>query len=100
MARACPYSGYQQQISQNSIASTTPIPYQLPPPQYPNTSHIGTQQGHGRGGRGFVRGSSQASTSQRDGREQPQIFALAQQNVQIPNVVEITHDVQRIIENE
>ena len=74
--------------------------YQLPPVQYPNTSQIVTPQGRGRGGRGFVRGSSQASTSQQEGRGQPRIFTLTQRNAQAPNVVEVTPDGQGVAEDQ
>ena len=78
MARACPYSAYQQQIPQQTIASAAPAQYQLPPPQYPSTSQIVTPQGRGRGGRGFMRGFGQASTSQQGGRGQARVFTLTQ----------------------
>ena len=87
MARACPYYAYQQQIPQQTIASAAPAPYQLPPPQYPSTSQIVTPQGRGRGGRGFMRGFGQASTSQHGGRGQARVFTLTQQDAQASNAV-------------
>ena len=40
IARTCPYSGYQQQFPHQSIVSAAPVPYQVPPAQYPNISHL------------------------------------------------------------
>ena len=87
MARTCPNSGYQRQFPQQTIASAAPVSYQLPPAQYHNTSQAVTQQGRGRGGRGFVRGIGQASTSQQGGRGQARVFTLTQQEAQASNAV-------------
>ena len=61
--------------------------YQLPPILYPSTSQIVTPMGRGRGGRGFMRGFGQASTSQQGGQGQARVFTLTQQDAQASNAV-------------
>ena len=61
--------------------------YQLPPVQYPSTSQIVTPQDRDRGGRGFMRGFGQASTSQQGGRGQARVFTLTQQDAQASNAI-------------
>ena len=59
-----------------------------------------TQQGRVRGGKGFMRGSSQAFVNQLEGRGQPRIFAFAQRNDRASNVIEITPGAQEDVEDQ
>ena len=59
-----------------------------------------TQQGRVRGGKGFMRGSSQAFVNQLEGRGQPRIFAFAQRNDRASNIIEITLGAQEDIEDQ
>ena len=46
-----------------------------------------------------MRGSSQAFSSQLEGRGQPRIFALAQRNDRASSVIKITPDAQEDVED-
>ena len=59
-----------------------------------------TQQRRVRGGKGFMRGSSQAFDSQLESRGQPRIFAFAQRNARASSVIEITLGAQEDVEDQ